>query len=141
MADGGGVGRVEGTNFVRSQFGDAVAVGFEVVDEEDVLDVEGLRESVRVDTPRKVGELHAASANGAGETEAGGGDLALCAGIVGKEAMDDGVEAGELVGRKLLVANAAKLAVFEAVQREVNFGAAYVASKDHLFKLQRARIL
>ena len=42
VADGAGVAGVEGEDFVGGELGDAVAVGFEVVDEEDVLDAEGV---------------------------------------------------------------------------------------------------
>ena len=42
MAGGGGVAGVEGEDFVGSELGDAVAVGFEIVDKEDVLDAERL---------------------------------------------------------------------------------------------------
>ena len=63
-----GVGRagVKGEDLVGGQLGDAVAVGFEVVDEEDVLDAERLREVADVEGPGEVGELEAAVADGAG---------------------------------------------------------------------------
>jgi hypothetical protein len=131
------MGAVKGTNLICGDFGDPIGVGFKIVDEEDVLDSEGPRQIVRIDAPGKISELDAESANRSGKTETGGDDLSLCADIVGKKLVDDSVERSELAGGELLGPNAAELAAFEVIQREVDFGAAYVTSKDHLFQLQR----
>ena len=80
VADGGGVAFVQGEDAVGGELGDAVAVGFEVVDEEDVLDAERVWQVADVEGPGEVGELEAAVADGAGAAEAGGDDLV---GLVG----------------------------------------------------------
>jgi hypothetical protein len=54
-----------------------------------------------------------------------------------EELVDDGIKGGEFVGGKLLFADTAEFAAFEGVEREVNLCAAYVASENHLLKLQR----
>ena len=53
VADGGVVAGMEGEDLVGGELGDAVAVGFEVVDEEDVLDAESDFESRGSRGPRE----------------------------------------------------------------------------------------
>lgn len=67
VADGGEVGLVQGEDAFGRELGDAVAVGLEIVDEEDVLDVEGPGEVADVEVPGEVGELDALSRTGPGQ--------------------------------------------------------------------------
>ncbi len=60
-----------------AELGDAVPVCFKIVDEKDVLDVEGIGEVADVELPREVGELDAAVSHGSGAAEAGGDDAVL----------------------------------------------------------------
>src|SRR5258708_7096387 len=84
MSGGVWVAGLEGEDALRCEFGDAVAVGFEVVDEEDVPDRERLRKIADVEGPGQVGELEAALADRAGEAEAGGEGIFffVCTGAV-----------------------------------------------------------
>ena len=120
VAGGFGVALVEGKDLVGVELGNAVAVGFEVVDEEDVLDAEGLREVAGVEAPGEVGEFEAAVADGAGAAKAGSGDVCRrggsCGGVACEELLDDVVEGGELVGGELMVADGVELAVGEVIE-------------------------
>ncbi len=129
MAYGGGVAGVQREDGLGCELGDAVAVGFEVVDEEDVVDAECVGQVVLVEAPGEVGELDLAVADGAGAAEAGGGDLLAFAG--GEEVRGYGFERGILVRGKLLVAHGLQLACGEVIEREMDLGAAYIACENH----------
>jgi hypothetical protein len=74
VADLAGVALARGVDLVGLEFGDAVAIGFQVVDEEDVVDFEVVGQLAAVEGPGQVGEAQAAVADRAGDAEAGGGD-------------------------------------------------------------------
>ena len=138
MAFGVWIAGVEGEDLVGGEFGDAVAVGFEVVDEKDVPDCKKLLQFAGIEGPREIGELEAAFADGAGTAEAGGDDVLALDFSHGDELPDDFVEGGELVGWKFVVAHFVKAALGEVVKSEMDLGTAYVTSENHLFQLQSA---
>ncbi len=140
VAAGVGVAGVEGEYLVGRELGDAVAVGLEVVDEEDVRDAERVLEVAAVEGPGKIGELEAAVADGAGDAEAGGGDVLFVFGAGAEEVFDCAFEAGEFVGGEFLVAYGDEVAFGHVVEREMNLGAAYVACENHLAELQCAGV-
>ncbi len=121
---------IEGENLFGREFRDAVAVGYEVVDEEEVRDVEAGRQLARVEHPGKIGEPQTAAAHWTGNTEAGRGDFGV--GAFGEEAGHDFLKPAVLVGGVALIANVNQLAVLERIQREVNLGAADVTGENHL---------
>ena len=129
-----GLTGVEGGDFVRRELGDAVAVGFEVVDEEDVFDAESdfSSRSRASRVPRKVGELEAAVADGAGAAEAGGGDVRGFLVAFGEKLMHDVVERGEVFGGEFFLTQGNELAGGEVVERKMDLGAADVACEDHV---------
>ena len=127
IADLAGVALAEGVDLIGGELGDAVAVGLEIVDEEDVVDAEVDRELVAVQGPGKVGEAQAAVAHRAGHAEAGRGYL-----VRAQKLFYDLFQAGVFLGRKALVAGVLKLSIDKVIQRQVSLGAAYVARQNHL---------
>jgi hypothetical protein len=127
VADLAGVAFSERINLLGRKLGDAVSVGLEVIDEEDVLNIEAGGELAAIEGPGKVGEAQAAVADRAWNAEAGGGDF-FCA----EKVFDDDFEAGIILGFVDLVACGFQLAVGKVIQPKVDLGAAYISRQDHL---------
>ncbi len=71
VADLAGVALGQGEYLVGGELGYAVAVGFQVVDEEDVIDDEASRQFAAVQRPGQVGEAQASVAHRAGHAKTG----------------------------------------------------------------------
>ena len=142
VADRIGIAGVQGEYLVGGELGDAIAVGFQIIDEEDVANAEGALQVASVEDPWKICEFETPVTNRAGAAEAGGCDEALIFsfGSGAEEAVNDLFKAAELMRGKLEITDGKKVAFDHAVEREVNLGAAYVACEDHLAQLQSAGI-
>jgi hypothetical protein len=92
VPDGARVARLQRADALRSKLRDAVAVGLQIVDQEDVLDAERAAQIARIQRPGQVSQLQAAVAYWAGAAEAGGYDFFLLARVIAQERLDDGVE-------------------------------------------------
>ena len=115
---------------------DAVGCGFEVVDEIDARDTDGLRQHVAINFPSEVRRLDAPAHDGAGDAEAS----VLNFGWVRRDVfLDDRVERIVLLGRKTLLRDGR--AEFVGVlfeERDVGFRPANVSGQNHdLWKVGR----
>src|SRR3984957_9154922 len=114
-------------DLVGAKLGDAVAVGFKIVDEKDVLDAQVGREFAAVEGPGKVGEPQAAVPHGAGATEAGGRYL-----VGSQKVLDDDFEPRILPGPVNLVPGMFQFSIGKVIKSKINFGTAYVPRENHL---------
>jgi len=114
-------------DLVERQFSNAVAVGFEIVDQEDVLNSEGEGQFAAIDRPRQVGEPQAPVPHGTGHTKAS------CGRLVGADKLfNDFFQAGVFLGCVSLLPLILQFPECKVVQRQVNLGAAHVAGQNHL---------
>src|SRR5208282_5147254 len=116
-----GVALAEGVDLAVGELGHAVAVGFQVVDQEDVLDGEAGSQLAAVQGPGQVGQAQAAVAHRAGHAEAGRMNL-----VRAQKLFDDLFQAGVVPGLNLLIARINQFSIDKVVQRQVNLGAANV---------------
>ena len=75
MADRRGIARMQHGDRISGELGNAVAVGLEIIDQEDVLDAERCAEITGVQRPWQIGELQPSIADRAGAAEARRRDL------------------------------------------------------------------
>src|SRR5215469_15947444 len=116
-------------NLVRVQFGDAVSIGFKIIDKKEVLNIQPRRQLRTVQYPGQVRQLEATMADWAGHAEAGSGHFRVAA--LSEKLLCDYFESCVFLRRKLLVANMRQLAIFEPVKRQVDFRAAHIPGENH----------
>src|ERR1700758_4106344 len=122
-----GVAIAQRVNLIRRKLGDAVAVSFEIVDEKDVLDPAICCKVAAVDRPRQIREAKAPGAYWPRHAKTGSGDLRRA-----QKLFYDLFKPAVTLGRIALIAVMCELSVGKVVQRQVNFGASYVACQNHL---------
>ena len=118
---------VQYDKILGGEAGDAVGVGFEVIDEPDVFEVERVLDVLIHDDPWQICDNDAALPHRTGNSETGVFCLQFS---LGQKFLDDFLEAGEIaagIGREVF----GREAQMFAEESEINFCAADVTCKNH----------
>src|SRR5215470_102678 len=111
------------------QLGDAVSIGFEIVYEKEVLNVQFRRQIATIQHPRKVGQFKATMAHGTRYTKAGSGHFRMAA--LRKKFPCDNIKPGVFLRRKFLIANVRQFPILKTIKRQVDFCAAHIPGENH----------